>query len=834
MVKISWFKWILWALFTLFVLAVAWAGYQAFRGLPSLDGDLKVQGLQGPVKVTRDSSDVTHIQASSALDAWRALGFVHAQERGWQLEFNRRVMHGELSAVLGKATLDIDKLLRTLGIMRAARAQLAGLKPATQQALMAYSQGIQAAFASGHAGQSPEFAILGIKAADASARQWAAEDSVGWALMMALDLGGNWGNEFARFAMLETLNTEQLWQVWPPYPGESAPTPVDLAQFYRELGAYAKDAQPTKTSQWPSAAPKLAADAAGLTQWVQTWARDVGTLDGKGSNNWVIAGSRTASGKPLLANDPHLALSAPAIWYVAHLQAKAHGDEPALDVIGTTLPGLPMVVLGRTRGVAWGFTNTGPDVQDLYLEAIDPARPGQYRTPDGWQAFDSREEIIRVKGQSDVKLTVRSTRHGPVISDAQDAYEGLLNKQRYVMALRWSALDADNATLDAGIASNRAQTVHELRQAYALHHSPMQNIVMADTQGTTGYMAAGRVPVRATNNALNGVAPAPGWLAQYDWQSALPIENNPARSHADIAQQGWHTTANQKIVGANYPHYLGSDWHTPERMNRITTLLEEKPKHDAASMQAVQQDVLSLGAKALLPHALRARPSHALAEPVMALLRGFDGQMRQESAGAAILNVWAEDLTQLLIKPKVGDRFMSLYGKRHFRAGLQHLLDKPQAFWCPQANCDALISQAMDAAIGRLVQWQGDTPGNWRWGELHPALSGHRPFAKVAVLSSLFNVSEPSAGDLFTVNVGQYWANEPELPFANRHAASYRGIYDLSREGADLFIYQTGQSGHMLSGRSRDMAKDWANQGYRPLRFDPTPARHTLNLQPAP
>ncbi len=827
-----WLKRILWTLAGLLVLALAWLAYLAFRGLPTLDGEIRLAGLAAPVTVTRDAADVAHIQASSPADAWRALGFVHAQERGWQLEFNRRVMHGELSEVLGPATLDIDRLLRTLGIMQAARTQLKALRPETQAALKAYSQGIGAAFAGGHAAGAPEFAILGIKPDKSSAAQWSAEDSVGWALMMALDLGGNWGNELARFAMLEKLTTAQLWQAWPPYPGEAAPTPMDLATFYRELGAYADSTSPAKTAQAPIDAPQAAWD--GLARWAQNWARDVGTLDGKGSNNWVLAGSRTNSGKPLLANDPHLALSAPAIWYVAHLKASASGAAPALDVMGATLPGLPIVVLGRTRGVAWGFTNTGPDVQDLYLEAIDPAQPGRYRTPQGWQTFETRDETIRVKGQPDVTLIVRSTRHGPVISDVQPAYDGLLNKARYVVALRWSALDADNATLDAGLASNRAQTVDELRAAYTAHHSPMQNIVMADTQGTTGYFAAGRVPVRSDRNALRGVAPAPGWLAEYDWQGWLAVQNNPSRSHADIQKQGWHATANQKIIGADYPHHLGSDWHNPERMNRIATLLDEKPQHDIASMRAIQQDVLSLSAQALLPHALRARPAHALGAPVMQLLRSFDGQMRQDSAAAAILNVWAEDLTQLLIKPQVGDRFMSLYGKRHFRAGLQNLLDKPDAFWCPQASCDALISQAMDAAIARMVQWQGDSPASWRWGTLHPARSGHRPFDKVAGLSKVFSLSEPSAGDLFTVNVGQYWANEPDQPFANRHAASYRGIYDLSREGADLFIYQTGQSGHMLSSRSRDMASDWANSAYRPLQFEPAQTRHTLTLSPAP
>ncbi len=435
-------KWIARLALALLVSALALGGVvmvQAIHSLPRLDGALALGGLSQPVQVRRDASDVTHIEGSSALDVWRALGFVHAQERGWQLEFNRRLMHGELSEILGPSTLDTDKLMRTLGIMQMARVQLQRLSPQTRAALQAYSEGIAQAHASGAAGQSPEFRLLGTRAGGASGQAWTPEDSVGWSLMMALDLGGNWGNEFARFSALQVLPTERLWQFMPPYPGEPPATGVDLAALYKELGAYAS-ATPTAGAAQP--------ETSALAQWSADWVRDLGTLDGKGSNNWVVHGSRTASGKPLLANDPHLALSSPAIWYFARLKAPAGQlagqNHPALDVVGATLPGMPFVVLGRTRGVAWGFTNTGPDVQDLYLEQLDPSDAGRYRTPEGWSAFAMRDENIRVKGQGGVKLTVRSSRHGPVISDVQPQYRGLLNTERYAMALRWSALEPDN------------------------------------------------------------------------------------------------------------------------------------------------------------------------------------------------------------------------------------------------------------------------------------------------------------------------------------------------------------------------------------------------------
>ena len=265
------------------------------RSLPKLDGQVKLQGLSAPVTITRDAADVTHIEGTSALDTWRALGFVHAQERGWQLEFNRRVMRGELSEILGAATLDTDKLMRTLGIIGMAQKQLQGLSPATQAALKAYSEGIQNAWQSGAVRASPEFKLLGTTAGGPKGQAWTPEDSLGWALMMALDLGGNWGQEFARLSASQVLKHEQLWQLFPPYPGEKPATSVDLPALYAELGVYERKGKTAEAVTLPSNA---------LAQWSADWVRDVGILEGKGSNNWVVHGSRTGSGKPLLANDP--------------------------------------------------------------------------------------------------------------------------------------------------------------------------------------------------------------------------------------------------------------------------------------------------------------------------------------------------------------------------------------------------------------------------------------------------------------------------------------------------------------------------------------------------
>jgi penicillin amidase len=483
--------------------------------------------------------------------------------------------------------------------------------------------------------------------------------------------------------------------------------------------------------------------------------------------------------------------------------------------------------------VAWGFTNTGPDVQDLYLEELDPAHAGQVRTPQGWQALEQREERIQVKGQPDTVITVRHSRHGPLISDVQKIYQGLLNTSRYAMALRWAALDEDNATVHAGLLANWAQTTDELKAAYAHHHSPMQSVVMADTRGQVAFQAIGRVPTRALDNDLKGMAPAPGWLAPYDWTGWLPYEQNPALPSAAIEVQGWHATANQKVLPPGYPHFLGQDWHTPQRFERISQLLASTEKHDLSSMARIQHDVVSLGAQTLLPHLQKARPRHRLGAQALAWLQDYDGRMHTDTPAGLILNVWAHELTQALIAPRLGqERFAALYGKRNFRPALEGILQRQDPFWCGEQGCAVASSAALDRALTWIEARQGSNPDQWRWGRAHPAVSSHRPFGQVPWLRELFDTRIESAGDLHTVNVGQYWANDRHEPFANRHAASLRAIYDLADPERSEFIYQTGQSGHVFSQRSRDMATAWAHGGYRPLQLRPAQWRHVLELRP--
>ncbi|TAM44485.1 MAG: penicillin acylase family protein, partial [Burkholderiaceae bacterium] len=737
----TWLKRLGWALLGLLVLLIAVAGIYVERSFPQRDGTLKTPGLASAVTVQRDGADVTHIKARSMRDAWFALGYVHAQERGWQLEFNRRVMHGELSEVLGPATLETDKLLRTLGIMRAAQAQWAGLPADAKESLQAYSDGINAFYASNSQALSPEFQILGVHPGGKSGPAWTPEDSVGWAIMMALDLGGNWGTEFARLSAAKVLSTERLWQLFPPYPGEPPASRTDLAKLYADLGVYRRaPPQTTKSvaeNQEPIRATGLFGSnfSANLQQWAADFSQSAGTVEGKGSNDWVVAGTHTVSGKPLLANDPHLGLSAPAIWYFAALQA------PGVNVIGATLPGLPFVVLGRTDKVAWGFTNTGPDVQDLYLEQINPANPAQYRTPDVdgrmvWADFKTRKEIIKVKNQPDIAIVVRETRHGPVLSDAQKAYAGLLDLDKYAVALRWSALDADNHTVVAGLKTNEAESVDDLLRANADYHSPMQNVVMADVDGNVAYKAVGRVPLRRPDNDIMGVAPSPGWLAKYDWAGWIPAGATPQASAAQIDAKGWYATANQRITPPGYRYFMGQDWTVPYRFDRIEQMLAATSKHDLASMQKIQGDQLSLATQTLLPYLQKAASTHPLAAAAQQQLKTFDGTMRADSPAPLIFAVWADELTRGLIAPRLGPaRFAAMYGKRNFRATVEEVMLHDDAWWCAPQTCQAQSGAALARALDRLQALYGSDVASWQWGRAHPAISTHRPFGSVALLA---------------------------------------------------------------------------------------------------
>jgi penicillin G amidase len=765
---------------------LAAGGYLYLRqSLPQVDGEVRLHGLGGPVEILRDRYDIPHVFAKSAADASFGLGYVHAQDRLWQMEMNRRIAAGRLAEVLGPGALPTDRFLRTLGIRRAAEANLRGLDAETRKLLEAYAAGVNA-FLAGKPVLPVEFWLTGTRP-----EPWSPVDSIAWTKMMAWNLGANWRNELLRMQLSKTLPLERIQQFVAPYPGEPPPQITDLKELY---GSLAREA--VQLAQF-------APDNAGL-----------------GSNNWVVSGARSASGKPLLANDPHLDLGAPSVWYFAQLSA------PGLNAIGATLPGVPGIVLGRNDRIAWGFTNTGPDVQDLYIEKLD--RSGGYIAPDGPRRFETIDETIKVKGQDPERLHVRISRHGPVISDvlkpALDA-----SPRGYVMALAWTALAPDDRTIQGALRLEQAHDWPSFLAAARDFHAPQQNMVYADVDGNIGFIAAGRVPVRKPENDLKGQAPAPGWLAKYDWDGYIPFNELPkSYNPAD----GVVVTANQKITPPGYAHYITSDWQPPYRADRIRELLAAVPRHTVPSFARIQGDVVSLAMRQLLPRLLATRPRSEQARAALALLAKWDGTMAADRPEPLIASAWWRELARTVYADELGGVFHTHWAPR--AVFLSDVLFGGAARWCDDVrtpaveSCDEALALSLEAALADLRKRYGDNPAAWRWGEAHAAIFEHRPFGRQPLLAGFFNLRVPTPGDTYTVNAGRDNFYDDAHPFANRHGPSLRAIYDLSDPEKSLYMHPGGESGNVLSDNYDAFTRAWARGEYIPMRA----ARKALEAEP--
>lgn len=778
--------------FLLLALAAAAFWYRS-ASQPQIAGTIQLAGLSAPVDIVRDTEGIPHIYAQSDADAYFALGFVHAQDRLWQLDFNRRIAAGTTAEILGPSSVDTDRFLRTLGVRHNAAGILHNLSPDARAALDAYARGVNACLEHRSGPLPPEFILTGAPAP----APWHPVDSIGWQTMMAWDLGTNWTQELLRMRMAQRLSLVQINEFLAPYPGDPMPQTQDYTRLYREL---------TGTAEQLAAVAAIAPPS---------------NVDGTGSNNWAVGGALSETGMPLLANDPHLGLSTPGLWYFAHLSV------PGLNVVGATLPGIPGIVLGRNDRIAWGFTNTGPDVQDLYVERINPANGRQYQTPDGWVDFRTRSEIIKVKGQPDVTVEVRETRHGPVITGALPVLnKASLDAKKYVVALAWTALRPDDLTLQAGMKVNRAQDWQQFLNAARDFGAPQQSIVYADVDGNIGFVAPARIPVRAPDNDLMGLAPAPGWDARYDWTGFIPFDELP-RAYNPASQR--LMTANHKIVGPDYPHFLTSEWTLPYRAHRIDALLDQKPKHNLSSFADIQKDHVSLAAREILPVLRSTVPRSTRAKAALDLLAGWDGSMDAGRAEPLIFNAWMRAASRLIFRDELGDALMKDYWEQRnvHRSTVNVLQDRDgQGRWCADVtqaagktqSCADVLAASLDAALADLGQRYGNDMARWRWGEAHVALSAHRPLGKVEGLARFFDIRVETPGDTFTINAGRHNLRDEKMPFANRHAAGLRALYDLSDLEKSLFMHSTGQSGHVLSPLYRNYSQRWAQVEYIPIK----------------
>jgi penicillin amidase len=772
-------------------LVAAAGGYLWLRGsLPQVDGAIEVAGLGAPVAIVRDQWAIPHIKADSLLDAAFALGFVHAQDRLWQMEFQRRLGAGRLAEILGAGALPSDRFMRTLGLYHQAEASLAHLAPDTLAWLEAYAAGVNAFLATRSGPLPPEFLLLG----HAEIAPWRPADSLVWLRVMALDLATNYGDELARARLARRLSPEQIADVWPSYPANAPITLVELA----------------RAVPWDELAAVLPEGAAGAL----------------GSNAWVVGPGRSTTGGALLANDPHLRLQAPGVWYLAHLET------PEGPLIGATLPGLPAVVLGHNGSIAWGFTNTGADTQDLFVERVDRTDPGRYLTPGGPTPFATRQELIEVAGGAPVTLTVRATRHGPVISDLLSDHEATFGADR-VVALAWSAPGGDDLASQALLGINWARDWSEFIAALRDVGAPMQNVFYADASGHIGFIAPGRVPIRKRGD---GRWPVPGWTGEYDWTGWIPFDALP---RAFDPPRGLLFNANNRVVPPDYPYLLTADWEAPHRARRLAQLLEPDT-FGPAEFVVIQADVTSLLAQDLLPIMLAAVPSGRAAAAAMARLKAWDGVMRPDAAEPLIFAAWYRELSRLIYADELGDMFDGFW---HVRPQFMELILTRRQVWCddvrtpPVETCAELAAAALDVALLDLARRFGDDPDGWRWGNAHVARLTHAVFTGQPLLGPLFDIEAASGGDSVTVDVGHFDPHDQRRPFASTHAATYRAIYDLANLDGSRFIIATGQSGNPLSRHYHDLTGLWATGRSVPIGRDGASYRPgaigTLRLQPS-
>jgi penicillin amidase len=780
---------------------------------PVREGTVRVPLLHQAVRIERDENGIPHVIAASEHDAAFGLGYAHAQDRLWQMEMNRRVAAGRLSEILGPAALDTDRFLRTLGIRRAAERIYAGMDHEHRTLADAYAAGVNA-FLAVRSGPLPvEFLLTRAPRPE----PWTAADSIGWSLIMAWDLARySHTMELRRLTLAQRFSLAELNDIHPPYPGGKSPPTADYTEMYRLMGL--------RQAGVIESATRLASLGAGL-------GLGFGTGDDVGSNNWVAAGSRTVSGKPLLANDPHLGLSTPSLWYFAALTA------PDLNAIGATLPGVPGVLLGRNERVAWSFTNTGADQQDLYIERVNPENGAEYETPAGWAPFTERIETIRVKGGEDVRLTVRETRHGPVLSGLE-SIDKTFAHPRYVLALRWSALEPDDTSFAAVRALNKARSAAEAEAALGQFQLVTQSAVFADVDGQVGMIVTGRIPVRSPDNDIAGIAPAPGWDARYDWAGYLPFERVPRLRNPP---SGVIVTANHRIVSSDYPHHLTHDWFLPYRARRIEQLLNERARHDATTFKAIQADIRSQAALDLMERLKDTRPLTEVGRDAIARLSRWDGSMDPARPEPLVFHAWMRELKHRAFDDDFGPLTAEYIDAMERTAFVLHVLSgRAQARdWCDDQrtehrveSCASIAAEALDAAATRLTSESGRDVAGLRWGEAHLAIGEHRPLSGAGWLSRFVELRTPFPGDTYTVNVGAL-THRPDGPFTTRHGPSLRAIYDLAAlDGNSFWVHSTGQSGSPLSEHYASMVPLWRDSKYLPMRPAAGRDRLVLDLRP--
>jgi penicillin G amidase len=773
----------------LFVLLLTLGGglyLYLLSSLPQTDGRLVVPGPKAEIRIERDADGVPLITAGDDEDAAFGLGFVHAQDRLFQMELQRRYGAGRLAEIFGRDALAVDRQMRVLGLYRAAEAEIPFLATTVRRGLEAYAAGVNAFLATRRGALPPEFLLLRF-----APEPWQPADSLVWGKLMAVQLGGNYRGELLRARMARTVPPADLAFLYPEYPKDAPTTLSDMLPIYRRLALDALyEALP------PAVGPIYA------------------------SNNWVVDGRHSASGKPLLANDPHLEFGAPGFWYLARLRTPEH------EIVGGTAAGSPFILVGHNERIAWGFTTTTADVEDLFIEKVEPTDPGRYLTPEGSAAFASRRETIFVGGEPPVDITIRTTRHGPVLSDVLPSGAA---DPGFVLALAATFTIPEDRSAQALWEINRATNWPSFREALRNFVGPMQNIVYADVDGTIGFIAPGLVPIRRSGE---GWLPEPGWTGEYDWVGYVPFASLPS---AVNPPSGHFVSANNKIVPPGYPYFLSRDWDLPNRAQRIEALLAAALLQTPASSAAIEADTLSLMAQRLVPLMIRGTPRSEASAEAIDRLRGWDFHMDRDKVEPLLFTAWLREFSREILFDRLGDAATGYWDLRP-RVMEAVLTERPD--WCDdpkqpgQQGCAARLVESLRMALAQLRQAYGADMNQWRWGRAHFAMFANPVFGRIPVLRDWLEVSISTSGGYDTLDRGPSTIRDDAHPFAQRFGAGLRIITDLATPKESVMMITPGQSGNPLSGHFADLLRRWRNFAWLvPGRSAPV---STLVLAPEP
>ena len=832
----------LWSVLGLIIVAIVagtlFTRYSVSRAFPQTEGTIQIVGLTGVVEVIRDSMGIPHIYADTPQDLFLAQGYIHAQDRFFQMDFWRHISSGRLSEMFGESQVESDTFIRTLGWGQLAESQYKEETAEARAVLDAYALGVNSYIAT----QSPsdlsfEYSIIELLNHDYTPEPWNGAQSLAWGKVMAWDLGGNLEAEIGRSIALGVLPPERVAQLYPPYPGDRNPYIIVDGERAEAGTATALSASVDATGALESAATAIAAIDR-LTGG--------GEETGIGSNSWVLDGEHTPTGLPYLLNDPHLSSQMPSIWYQVGLHCRAVTDECPFDVAGFSFAGVPGVIIGHNADIAWGFTNVGPDVEDLFIEKVNPANPDQYEVNGEWVDMEVRTETIVVAGGENQEVAIRSTRHGPIISGVYEPLEefdlsGIDTPTEYAIAFKWTGLDDGLPSVSQPVLGiNQASNFEEFKEAALLFAVPSQNMIYADTEGNIGYVVPGNIPIRASGD---GTLPAPGWTDDHEWTGFIPYDELPWLLNP---KSGYIVTANNAVISEEYPYLITKDWNYGHRAKRIVDLVTSNFGIPLEDHMRIQFDSYDMNAARILPYLGPAIAASDIelddtGHVAIGQLELWDLQDFADSSGAAVWNATWKHLLALTFHDDLPESIWPEGNSRWFEV-VGTMLDNPNdPFWdnvtTPERETrDDMLVAAFVAGIDELAATLGSDPSTWTWGAIHEMIFINQSLGTsgIAVIEDRFNRGPfPASGSDGIVNALGWTATEG---FEVDWLPSMRMLVDLSDWSNSLAIHSTGQSGHIDDEHYDDMIPLWLNGQNIPFLWERADVRAdaqaTLYLTP--